>query len=60
MSSKVVREPKKEKHSRPKPMSKADVFQKIVADQKFLEKARQKGISYQELREKYGYSFATI
>ena len=61
MSKNLMQDQKKEssnKHS--KPMTKAEIFQKIIADQKFLEEARRKGISYQELREKYGYSFATV
>ncbi|NTS43143.1 hypothetical protein HRG84_19830 [Flavisolibacter sp. BT320] len=60
MSNKVMQEPKKENTKNSKPQTKAEILQKIVADQKFLEEARQQGISYQELREKYGYSFATV
>ena len=60
MSSKVINEPKEATNKHSKAMTKAEIFQKIIADQKFLEEARQKGISYQELREKYGYSFATV
>lgn len=60
MFSKVTQEPKKENSKHLKDMTKAEIFQKIIADQKFLEEARRKGISYQELREKYGYSFATV
>lgn len=61
MSNKVIQKPKQENTNKPlKAMTKAEMFQKIIADQKFLEEARQKGISYQELSEKYGYSFATV
>ncbi len=61
MSNKVIQESAtKDANTPSKKMTKAEIFQKIIADQKFLEEARQKGISYQELREKYGYSFATV
>jgi hypothetical protein len=33
---------------------------KILYDQKFIREAIQKGISFKELSEKYGYKFATL
>lgn len=61
MSNKVIQEPVTMDASQPpKKMTKEEMLHKIIADQKFLEEARQKGISYQELSEKYGYSFATV
>jgi len=44
----------------PQPMKNAEMFQKMLADQKFIREAWQKGISFDELREKYGYRFATV
>ena len=43
-----------------KPMTNAEIFQKIIADQKFIRDAIQSGISFQELKDKYGYKFATV
>lgn len=61
MSNKVIHQPKQEGATKPpKQMTKAEIFQKIIADQKFIEEARRNGITYQELRDKYGYSFATV
>ena len=43
-----------------KPMTNAEIFQKIIADQKFIRDAIQSGVSFQELKDKYGYKFATV
>lgn len=43
-----------------KPMTKAEMIQKMLADQKFIREAIQNGISFKELRDKYGYKFATV
>lgn len=43
-----------------KPMTKADMVRKMLADQQFIHEARQKGVSFQELRKKYGYQFTTV
>ena len=43
-----------------KPMTNTEIFQKIIADQKFIRDAIQSGISFQELKDKYGYKFATV
>jgi hypothetical protein len=42
------------------PMTKAEMVQKMLYDQKFIREAIQKGISFKELTEKYGYKFATV
>ena len=41
-------------------MTNAEIFQKIIADQKFIRDAIQSGVSFQELKDKYGYKFATV
>ncbi len=43
-----------------KSMTKEEVLKKILADQKFIREARQQGITFKELRKKYGYRFATV
>ena len=61
MSSKVVKEPEShDANTQPKKMTNAEIWQKILADQKLIREARQKGISFQELREKYGVVFKTV
>jgi hypothetical protein len=63
MSSTVAPSSKKagqKKAVKPVPMTKADMVRKMLADQQFIREARQKGISFQELREKYGYQFTTV
>jgi hypothetical protein len=61
MPNKVIQEPESHEQSTPaKKMTNAEIWQKMLADQKFIREARQQGISYQELREKYGYKFATV
>jgi len=46
--------------SRVKPMTKVEMFQKMLDDQKFIREAIQNGVSFQELKDKYGYKFATV
>lgn len=41
-------------------MTKAEMVQKMLADQKFIREAIQNGVSFKELKEKYGYKFATV
>ena len=43
-----------------KPMTKLEMVQKMLADQKFIREAIQSGVTFEELRDKYGYKFATI
>lgn len=61
MSSKILQEPKRENADTPlQKLTNEEIWLKMLADQKFIREARQQGISYQELREKYGYRFATV
>jgi hypothetical protein len=46
--------------SKVKPMTKVEIFQKMLADQKFIRDAIQNGVSFQELKDKYGYKFKTV
>jgi hypothetical protein len=41
-------------------MTKAEMVQKMLYDQKFICDAIQSGVTFKELSEKYGYKFATI
>jgi predicted urease superfamily metal-dependent hydrolase len=43
-----------------KPMTNVEIFQKIIADQKFIRDAIQSGVTFQKLKDKYGYKFATV
>ena len=62
--SKAIIKPKKSvrsnRRSKSKPMANAEIFQKIIADQKFIRDAIQSGVSFQELKDKHGYKFATV
>ena len=42
------------------PLTKVEMFQKMLADQKFIREAIQSGVTFEELRDKYGYKFATV
>ncbi len=41
-------------------MTKAEIFQKILADQKLIREALQNGISLKELEEQHGFKFARL
>jgi hypothetical protein len=41
-------------------MTKAEMVQKMLADQKTIREARQKGISYEELEKTHGFKFARL
>ncbi|MEO7532744.1 MAG: hypothetical protein ABIU30_02795 [Ferruginibacter sp.] len=43
-----------------KPMTNIEIFQKIIADQQFIRESIQGGVTFQELKDKYGYKFATV
>jgi len=43
-----------------KPMTRLEMVQKMLADQKFIREAIQNGVTFQELKDKYGYKFATV
>ena len=61
MSSKVKSIPENTAaNTQPKPMTKAEMIQKMLADQKFIREAIQKGVSFQELRDRYGFVFKTV
>lgn len=61
MSSKVIQEPKKgNANTPPKPMTKAEMLKKILADQKIIRDALQNGVSLKELEKKHGFEFARL
>ncbi|HUC82007.1 MAG TPA: hypothetical protein VMR70_13910 [Flavisolibacter sp.] len=60
MSNKVIQEPKKENTENSKPMTKAEIFQKIVADQQIIHKALQNGVPLKELEKTHGFKFARL
>ena len=41
-------------------MTKEEMVRKMLDDQKIIREAIQNGVSFQELREKYGYEFKTL
>lgn len=47
---------------RPKaaPMTKLEMVQKMLADQKFIREAIQSGVTFQELKKTHGLTFATV
>lgn len=53
----VVRSDRK---SKAKPMTKAEMIQKILADQKIIREAIQNGISLKEFEKTHGFKFATL
>ena len=60
----VIVKPKKSvraiRRSKAKPKTNVEIFQQIIADQKFIRDAIQSGVTFQELKDKYGYKFATV
>lgn len=62
--STTVKKPKSvvrsRRRSKAKPMTKAEMVQKMLADQKIIREARQKGISYEELEKIHGFKFARL
>ena len=50
----------RQKKSTVAPMTKMAMLQKMLADQQFIRKARQNGMSFKELREKHGFHFKTV
>jgi len=63
MSSPTI-QPKKTVCTKRRPTAKAktniEIFQQVIADQKFIREAIQSGVTFQELKDKYGYKFATV
>ena len=43
-----------------KPMTKAEMIQKMLADQKIIQEAMREGIPLKELQKKYGFKFASL
>lgn len=62
--AKAITKPKKsvraKRRPKAKPMTNVKIFQKIIADQKFIRDVIQSGVTFQELKDKYGYKFATV
>ena len=56
-SKKVVRASRKPKT---KPMTKLEMVQKMLADQKIIREAIQNGIPLKELEKTHGFKFATV
>ncbi len=56
-TKKTVRAKRKPKAN---PKTNVEIFQQIIADQKFIRDAIQSGVTFQELKDKYGYKFATV
>ena len=56
-SKPVVRSRRKSKAS---PITKSELVKKMLVDQKIIQEAREKGISYEELEKKYGFKFARL
>jgi hypothetical protein len=46
--------------SKAKPMTKLEMVQKMLADQKIIREAIQNNIPLKELEKKHGYKFATL
>jgi hypothetical protein len=53
----VIRKKRKAKAA---PMTKVEMMQKMLADQKLIREARQNGISFEELEKTYGFKFARL
>ena len=60
--SSVAIKPKKTLRSkrRQKAMTNVEIFQQVIADQKFIRDAIQSGVTFQELKDKHGYKFTTV
>jgi hypothetical protein len=59
-ATKAKKTVRKKRTAKAAPMTKAEMVQKMFADQKIIREARQNGVTFKELREKYGYKFATV
>jgi ribosomal protein L31E len=51
---------RKKRSKKAVPLTKAEMVQKMFADQKFIREAIHNCVSFKELREKHGYKFATV
>ena len=59
-SVKAKKTVRSKRRTKAKPLTNVEIFQKIIADQKFIRDAIQSGVTFQELKDKYGYKFATV
>jgi hypothetical protein len=59
-ATKAKKTVRKKRTAKAAPMTRAEMVQKMFADQKFIREAIQNGVTFKELREKYGYEFATV
>lgn len=60
MLNKEIQESKQKADKPIKQMAKAEMFQKILADQKIIREALQNGVSLKELEQKHGFKFARL
>lgn len=51
---------RKNRNAKAMPLTKAEMVQKMLADQKIIREARQNGISFEELEKTYGFKFARL
>jgi len=58
-TKKAVRSKRKSK-AKAKPMTKLEMVQKMLADQKIIREAIQNGIPLKELEKTHGFKFATL
>lgn len=60
----ITIKPKNTVRSKRRPTAKAitniGIFQQVIADQKFIREAIQSDVTFQELKDKYGFKFATV
>ena len=63
MATAIVK-PKKsvraKRKTKAKSMTRLEMVQKMLADQKFIREAIQSGISFEELEQKHGFKFARL
>jgi hypothetical protein len=61
MPNQEIQEPKsQEANMPPKKMTNPEIWLKIVADQKIIREALEKGVSLKELEETHGFRFARL
>ena len=51
---------RKKRNAKAVPLTKVEMMQKMLADQKLIREARQNGISFEELEKTYGFKFARL
>lgn len=60
VSAKAKQTVRYKRRGKAKPKTNVEIFQQVIADQKFIREAIQSGVTFQELKDKYGYKFATV